>query len=301
MNILQFDLNLLKILHVMLMTGSTSLTAQKLGISASAVSHALTRLREALQDPLFRREGNQQVPTPFARNIQDKLAPLFVSLNEELFGSETGEDRRFRLVLPPALNVLLTPELAHRGHQAKAVIECHAFERREWREELIAKKIDLLIAVGDHQKGSSALHYERIGSARLVVAYGAPLRQQFRDKTSVEFSELDQFEHFYCHPWPQAANELDRQLARAGLSRHLSFVCQDYSQLAPALRRAPLLAVVPAPWVAALVDREGIYTLPLNGFQAEGNVFFQYRTSTTPWKRQIINALKKALGGYYSL
>lgn len=300
MNILQLDLNLLKILYVMLSTGSTSLTAKKLGLSASAVSHALTRLRDSLNDPLFRRVGNQQVPTLFAEKLKEKLVPLFASLNEELFGGASPDARLFRVVLPPALNVLLTPELARKGHEAEAVIECLTFERREWRDELIEEKIDLLIAVGDYQKQSSVLHYERVGSTRLVVAYGPLLRDKMGGRTALDFHELEDFEHFYCHPWPQSANELDRQLFRSGLSRQLSFICGDYSQLVPALRNAPLLAVVPAPWVENLTDRKEINVLPLRGFQAEGSVFLQYRTSSPDWKKRIISGLRKVLATHYS-
>ena len=299
MNILQLDLNLLKVLYVMLTTGSTSLTAKKLGLSASAVSHALNRLRESLDDPLFRREGNQQVPTLFALSLKEKLVPLFVSLNEELFSEEAHDQRRFRVALPPALNVLLTPELARRGQSADAVIECVPFERRAWRDELVEGKVDLVIAVGDHQQQLSALHYERVGSTRLIVAYGPPLLKRMKGRESIDFSALQDFNHFYCHPWSQAINELDRQQAREGVARHLAFICQDYSQLAPALRSAPLLAVIPTPWFATLVDKAQISTLPLVGFQAQGNLFLQYRKSTVAWKQTIITGLKQVLSRYY--
>ncbi|EFV4438144.1 LysR family transcriptional regulator, partial [Salmonella enterica] len=53
MNLLQMDMNLLKVLYVLLETSSTGKTAQKLALSPSAVSHALMRLRDALNDPLF--------------------------------------------------------------------------------------------------------------------------------------------------------------------------------------------------------------------------------------------------------
>ncbi|MGO2435414.1 MAG: LysR family transcriptional regulator, partial [Serratia proteamaculans] len=66
MNILQMDMNLLKVLYLLTCTGSSQKTADKLGISTSAVSHALARLREVLDEPLFRREGHRQVPTLFA-------------------------------------------------------------------------------------------------------------------------------------------------------------------------------------------------------------------------------------------
>lgn len=48
MNLLQMDMNLLKVLYVLLETSSTGKTAQKLALSPSAVSHALMRLRDAL-------------------------------------------------------------------------------------------------------------------------------------------------------------------------------------------------------------------------------------------------------------
>ncbi|SUG97082.1 LysR family transcriptional regulator [Salmonella enterica subsp. enterica] len=103
MNLLQMDMNLLKVLYVLLETSSTGKTAQKLALSPSAVSHALMRLRDALNDPLFRREGNRQIPTPYAQALRDKLAPVFVSLNEELFGDKENGSRCFRVVLPPRI------------------------------------------------------------------------------------------------------------------------------------------------------------------------------------------------------
>ncbi len=43
MNLLQMDMNLLKVLYVLLETSSTGKTAQKLALSPSAVSHALMK------------------------------------------------------------------------------------------------------------------------------------------------------------------------------------------------------------------------------------------------------------------
>lgn len=91
------------------------------------------------------------------------------------------------------------------------MIECLTFERRAWRDELLEGRIDLLIAIGDHQKNISALHYERVGSTRLIAVFGQPLFSRLRGHEALAFDELVQFDHFYCHPWPQDINELDRQ------------------------------------------------------------------------------------------
>lgn len=298
---MQFDMNLLKVLYVLLQTGSTGQTAQKLSITPSAVSHSLSRLREALNDPLFHREGNRQIPTPYASELKYKLTPLFVSLNEELFGEEAHEPRTFRVVMPPALNVLLTPVLAVKGELYNAQIQCMPFERRAWRDELLDGRVDLVVAVGDHQKQTSVLSYERVDYTHLVVLYGPRLKGRLKAKTSIKFSELSEYQHFYCHPWHREFNEIDRQMARHGSQRSLAFVCQDYSQLAPALRSAPIIAVAPRPWFDTLADKQNIHMLPLDGEQAIGGLFMQYRSSAPEWKKSIISALRHVLQNYYEL
>jgi DNA-binding transcriptional LysR family regulator len=49
------DLNLALVLHALLAERSVSRAAKRLGLSQSATSHALARLRSSLQDPLFLR------------------------------------------------------------------------------------------------------------------------------------------------------------------------------------------------------------------------------------------------------
>lgn len=299
MNLLQFDLNLLKVLHVLLQTGSTKDTAQKLQISPSAVSHALSRLRSVLDDPLFRRENNTQVPTPYALSLKEKLIPLFSSLNEDLFKHAEIDNRNFHIIIPPALNLLLTPLLAQLSHLYNTKIECGHFERRSWRDEVIQGSVDLVLAVGDHQNPISALRYTHIGSTKLILLYGEPLKSQLASKQGLTLEELVTFNHIYCHPWPQNENELDRQLRRQGLNRNIAFSCNDYSQIVPAIREAPLLAVVPRPWFESIADKSRVYTLELNDDKAVGGLFMMYRSSTSDWKKKIISSLKQFLSSYY--
>lgn len=299
MNILQMDMNLLKVLYLLMVTGSSRKTADRLGISTSAVSHALARLREVLDEPLFRREGHRQVPTLFALSLKDKLTPLFSSLDSEMFGQQPQAPRRFSLVAPPALHPILLPLLAEKGTASQAEIHCQNFERRAWRDELLEGSVDLVLAVGDHQQRTSALHYESIGRTRLIALYGPPLQHALHDKRELAFSELADYPHYYCHPWPQAENELDRQLERQGLQRRIALSCADYAQLPPVLRRAPLLAVVPQPWFTAQPDKQGLNALPIGDNLAIGHLFSQYRKGEPEWRKRLISAIHAGLRHYY--
>ena len=73
MNFATLDLNLLRILDAVLREGSTIKAGERLGLSQSAVSNALNRLRNSVDDALFVRHGNQLVPTDFAASIADGL------------------------------------------------------------------------------------------------------------------------------------------------------------------------------------------------------------------------------------
>ncbi len=70
------DLNLLITLDVLLAEGSVVRAAQRLGLSPSAMSRALARLRETTGDPLLVRAGRGLVPTPRALELREQVSRL---------------------------------------------------------------------------------------------------------------------------------------------------------------------------------------------------------------------------------
>jgi DNA-binding transcriptional LysR family regulator len=63
------DLNLLRVFRALLFEKSVTRAAATLGLTQPAVSHALTRLREAYEDPLFLRVRRSMEPTPRALEL----------------------------------------------------------------------------------------------------------------------------------------------------------------------------------------------------------------------------------------
>jgi len=70
------DMNLLAALDVLLAEGSVTGAARRLGLSSSAMSRTLTRLRSATGDPLLVRAGRRLVPTPRAAELRDRVHEL---------------------------------------------------------------------------------------------------------------------------------------------------------------------------------------------------------------------------------
>lgn len=70
------DLNLLNALDALLAEGSVASAARRLGLSASAMSRTLARLRKATGDALLVRAGRDMVLTPRAIELRERMPPL---------------------------------------------------------------------------------------------------------------------------------------------------------------------------------------------------------------------------------
>jgi DNA-binding transcriptional LysR family regulator len=71
----RLDLNLLVVFEVLMTEGSVTRAAARLGRTQSAVSHALSRLRQQLGDPLLVKTGGGMTPSPYAQKLIEDVRP----------------------------------------------------------------------------------------------------------------------------------------------------------------------------------------------------------------------------------
>ena len=76
MHIKELDLNLLVVMDAMLRDQNVSKAAERVGLTQSAMSHALNRLRLYFDDPLFVKSGQVMEPTPKAIGLDRKSTRL---------------------------------------------------------------------------------------------------------------------------------------------------------------------------------------------------------------------------------
>jgi DNA-binding transcriptional LysR family regulator len=86
------DLNLLIALDALLAEASVTRAANRLGLSTSAMSRTLTRLRTAMDDPLLVRAGRGLVPTPRAAALRDRVHELTRDIRTVLGPATRGID-----------------------------------------------------------------------------------------------------------------------------------------------------------------------------------------------------------------
>ncbi len=123
MNTVQFknlDLNLFRVLLALLDHRSVSRAAEELALTPSAVSHALGRLRTALNDPLFDRRAGGLSPTAYAvevgRIVRGSMDTLRDALNRDEFDPAIAE-REFIVAAGSYAVVVILPRIV--DHLAK--------------------------------------------------------------------------------------------------------------------------------------------------------------------------------------
>lgn len=109
------DTRLLRIFLVLMSERSVSMTADRMGLSQPAVSHALTRLRQVFGDPLLLRSRAGMTPTNRALSLEEPVREVLGGY-ERLVGPGSSFDpatstRRFRMTAPEYAEHLLMPPL----------------------------------------------------------------------------------------------------------------------------------------------------------------------------------------------
>lgn len=124
-NLATLDLNLLRVFDALHEERSVTRAGLRLGVTQSAVSHALNRLRDLLGDELFSKTPDGMIPTAKARDIgprlRSALASLHAALGDTGFDPATTEHRFILAVDPYARAVLLPRVIAQIRNLAPAV------------------------------------------------------------------------------------------------------------------------------------------------------------------------------------
>lgn len=173
MTLRRYDLNLLPVLDALLRHRSVTRAGQELGLSQSATSHALTRLRDLLNDQLLVASGNEMQLTQLAKamagSLGGALETLESLLDREAFDPATSR-RHFRIGTGDYVALLLLPELLPRiGRIAPGVTLQITWDTDDMAHKLRTKRLDFAVlprgALPDED-----LHMRSLYADELVIA-----------------------------------------------------------------------------------------------------------------------------------
>ena len=222
MNVAGFDLNLLKAFDALYAERHVTRAGQRIGLSQSAMSGALTRLREVFDDELFVRSPTGMLPTPRADDIagpiSSSLQLMQSVLQDDGFDPALADHIVTIAMTDYAAFVLLPPLLARLAVEAP---------RLELRIRGIFGK-DEVVDLLDSGEASLALSVPVDTSARimtrLILREGFACIARPGHPAFAKGADIETFAaapHLLVSPEGDRTGVVDRKLAVLGLTRRV--------------------------------------------------------------------------------
>lgn len=151
----KLDLNLLVALDTLLEERSVSRAADRLNLSQSAMSSALSRLRDYFQDELLISVGRRMEPTALALSLEPSVREILQRIRTTLQARPTFDpataQRRFRIMTSDYLVEVLLANVVRELATTAPGIQLQILPSNEISFALFLKgDVDLIIAPEDH-------------------------------------------------------------------------------------------------------------------------------------------------------
>lgn len=285
-NISRVDLNLFVVFDVIYREGNLTRASEQLNLSQPAVSHALGRLRERFNDPLFERSGKGMTPTPLAKaiigRVRAALQDLESTLTEGLAFDPAQANRTFTLAARDVMEATALPRLMARLQQQAPAIQLRSIRiaRRDMESALASGQIDfaadVLLPVGDD------IEHQAIGEEQLVVMLrdGHPLVQQ-----DWHLEAYLSARHVLVSSRAEGPGVEDFALSRLGSVRQIALRCQNYHAAVQVLTHTDLLLTLPRSFARQLAEAQPGFTLrdlPLSLAPLELHLYWHRKASRDP-------------------
>lgn len=299
MNFRTFDLNLLRVLDGMLAMRNTTRVGESIGLSQPAVSSALRRLRDVLNDPLFVRQGQVLVPTDFALSLQEPVRSALNNLESALSGggdfNPAHISRNFVIGASDFFHEMLMPRLAGIvSIQAPNVrLKLLAAETETFGVMLTANRFDMALSIGVDTPAWVERSPAFRASNSVVARRGHKLlgSLQRRDTLPLDlfcglpqviFSVTEEFTHFE-----------DAALSRIGRARHVQMSVPGYYGVGRIVAQTDLVGVLPTRFALSVADKLGleIFRLPFEMPLVEMFLYWRSRDTTSleqGWLRSLV-------------
>lgn len=259
------DLNLLVALDALLAEASVAGASRRLGLSASAMSRTLSRLRAATQDELLVRAGRHMVLTPHAEALRQRTRGLLQDTRSVLRPATTEHDmasldRTFTIRANDGFVEIFAAVLIAEANRAAPHVRLRFAPKAEktsapLREGLADLEIGVLGGMGPEVRVQALFRDRFVG----LVRHGHPLA----DVASMTAQRYVAFGHVVASRAGRSEGPVDTALAALGLERDVVSVVPSFQAVLAVTLASDLIGLVPASFLADTPDTVRIFDLPV--------------------------------------
>ncbi|QER41163.1 LysR family transcriptional regulator [Acinetobacter suaedae] len=297
----RIDLNLFRVFAMIYKERNLTRASEQLFLSQPAVSHALSRLREHFDDPLFIRDGHGVVPSTLAKRLWPQISEALNLIHLALQSTHNFEPERDLKQLTIAMNDEFEPIIFPRIVQwfSKFIPDLQVIsvriDRKNLRHELSSGRIDFAIDVTHTiEKG---IAQERCMKDKFVIMCQSqhPILKQGLSKDNYLTSQ-----HITVSTRPTGRVFEDFILSKQGLKRLIRLRCQQYETAIKMLAQSQYLLTISNCQALHLKKHHAdieIRPLPINIEGYEMNLYWDDEKSNeqeTIWcKTQLLEIMKE--------
>ena len=239
----RLDITLLLVFEEAMANGKLSAAARRLGLTQSAISHAIHRLRDVFDDDLFIRTPRGVQPTQRALALRAPLAEALRLISGAVRPARfdpARDDRVFRIAAPDYETSLLAPLLLSGDINIVPRFIFRSLVRQEALDALQAGDIDLLLGYAS-DRGRACDAVTLFEEDYLVVA-----RKDHPAVTQpLDLAEYARHGHVLVSPGGTLSGIVDKALAAAGVSRHVVMAVPYFFAALATVARTNLIATLP--------------------------------------------------------
>lgn len=297
MNISRLDLNLFVVLDAIYSEGNITRASRTLNLSQPAISHALGRLRQMFNDPLFVRQGANMAPTPLTRSIIAQVRQGLQLFEASVQGQQTFDPghthRIFNLGLRDVFEATALPPLLARIRELAPgiVIASVRVERRDVEAELASGSLDLALDVP--MPTGDAIRQQRVSRDRLIVLS----RRDHPDiGPTLDMASYLKQTHVLVSSRRKGMGLEDFELNREGLRRAVGLRCQHYFAACRVVAETHLLLTMPEQYarIANAQFQNRIDPFPLPTQPLDAHLYWHASAENDPantWLREQLTGL----------
>ncbi|KYF55496.1 LysR family transcriptional regulator [Sorangium cellulosum] len=267
------DLNLLVVFDALLAEGSVTRAAARVGLSQSAMSHALGRLRALIDDPVLVRTPRGMIPTPRAQElagpIREALAQIEATVARSPRFDPATARRSFSVATVDYVELILLPRLVQKLFADAPFVDLVArpYDSDLWGS-METGKVDL--AIGMFPAVPAGFYRQRL----LEEHYTCVVRRDHpvvRSKLTLKM--YTSLPHALISPRGDGGGRVDEVLAEQGLSRRVALQIPHFLVAAHIVAQTDLVLTVPARIAQVFADMEALRVMKppveLGGFSLD--------------------------------
>lgn len=295
----EVDLNLLAVFQEVYRERQISKAARNLGLTQSAVSNALARLRRTFGDELFVRTAGGMQPTPFAQEVAGPvgaaLAQVALALNQRSQFDPATSQRRFTLAMTDVGEVHFMPALIGRCREEAPHVQLSSVRAGsvQLKEELETGRVDL--AVGPFEDISEALYQKLLFRQPYVSMFrkGHPLA-----RGKVTLARFAAAEHLLVDSHDSPYDRINHLLEEAGIGGGTRFRVPHFTAVPYIVSGSDLVVTVPQKLAERASGPFGLTWIvpPLALPPLQTNLFWHRRFNQDPGNRWLRSLLSGVFG-----